>query len=87
MDKIQAFLQLFHRFWHEKDINLVILHQKREMWINYLSCYKSESKYPQRVLIIHLERWITEYTRKATESFALINLISSYIFLFLKKKK
>jgi hypothetical protein len=38
MDKIQAFLQLFHRFWHEKDINLVILHQKREMWINYLSC-------------------------------------------------
>ena len=38
MDKIQAFLQLFHRFWQEKDINLVILHQKREMWINYLSC-------------------------------------------------
>ena len=35
--KIQGYSSLFHCFFRKKDINLLILHQNRKLWINYLS--------------------------------------------------
>ena len=32
--KSQGFHSLFHRFFRKKDINLLILHQIRELWIS-----------------------------------------------------
>ena len=32
--KSQGFQSLFHRFFRKKDINLLILHRIRELWIS-----------------------------------------------------
>ena len=49
-NKSQVFHSLFHEKRKKKDINLLILHQNIEMWINYLSDSLSIGKYQQRVL-------------------------------------
>jgi len=49
-NKSQVFHSLFHEKRKKKDINLLILHQNIEMWINYLSDSLSIGKYQQCVL-------------------------------------
>ena len=41
--KSQGFQSLFHRFFRKKDINLLILHRIRELWISNESGNKSVS--------------------------------------------
>jgi hypothetical protein len=41
---------LFNCFLQEKNINLLILHQNRELWKKYLCCLESNNKYEHLML-------------------------------------